>query len=312
MISIFIQILKGEIKMENSDTMEKAPIKIRVKKRSQAKDIWRRFRKNKTAILGLVIFTIIMLVVIFANVIVPYDAAMKQNVAERLQSCSAKHWFGTDNFGRDIFARIVHGSRYSLLVGIGAVAIGITIGGILGSISGFYGGVLDTVIVKFMDMVMSIPLMLLVLSIVAALGTSLVNVLIAMMIANIPQYTRIVRSAILSVVDQDYIEAARACGTKNFGIIVKHVIPNAIGPIIVQATMAVGVMIINAAGISFLGMGIQPPTPEWGAMLNEGKSFMTTYPHIVLFPGLAIGLTAFSLNLMGDGLRDALDPRLKD
>lgn len=276
------------------------------------KDIWRRFRKNKTAILGLFIFSIIMLVVIFADVIVPYDVAMKQNIAERLQGISAKHWFGTDNFGRDIFARIVHGSRYSLLVGIGAVAIGITIGGILGSISGFYGGVLDTVIVKFMDMVMSIPLMLLVLSIVTALGTNLVNVLIAMMIANIPQYTRIVRSAILSVVDQDYIEAAKACGTKNLGIIFKHVIPNAIGPIIVQATMAVGVMIINAAGISFLGMGIQPPTPEWGAMLNEGKNFMTTYPHLVLFPGLAIGLTAFSLNLMGDGLRDALDPRLKD
>lgn len=298
--------------MQNKEASAKAPVKVGVKKKSQTKDIWRRFKKNKTAILGLIIFTIIILVVIFADFIVPSEVALKQNISERLQGVSKEHWFGTDNFGRDIFARIVHGSRYSLLVGIGAVAIGITIGGILGSVSGYFGGAIDTFIVKSMDMVMSIPLMLLVLSIVTALGTSLVNVLIAMMIANIPQYTRIVRSSIVSVVDMDYIEAARACGANDFVIILQHVIPNAIGPIIVQATMAVGTMIINAAGISFLGMGIQPPTPEWGAMLNEGKSFMTTYPHIVIFPGLAIGLTALSLNLMGDGLRDALDPKMKD
>lgn len=297
--------------MENSFTV-KAPERIRVKKKSQAKDIWRRFNKNKTAILGLIIFTIFILVVILADVIVPNELAMKQNISERLQGPSAKHWFGTDNFGRDIFARIVHGSRYSLLIGIGAVAIAMAIGGILGSIAGYYGGKLDTFVVKFMDMIMGIPLMLLVLALVASLGTSLKNVFIAMMISSIPQYTRIVRSAILNVVDQDYIEAARACGTNDFWIIIKHIIPNAIGLIIVQATMSVGTIIIYAAGISFLGMGIQPPTPEWGAMLNEGKNFMTTYPHIVIFPGVAIGLTAFSLNLMGDGLRDALDPKLKD
>lgn len=192
------------------------------------------------------------------------------------------------------------------------MAIGITVGGLLGSVAGFYGGKIDSVIGRIMDTIMSIPLMLLVLSLVTALGNSLINVLLAMMIANIPQYVRIVRAAILSVVGQDYIEAARACGTSNLKIIVKHVIPNAIGPIIVQATMAVGTMILNAAGISFLGMGIQPPTPEWGAMLNEGKQFMTMYPYIVVFPGIAIGLTALALNLMGDGLRDALDPKLKD
>jgi peptide/nickel transport system permease protein len=186
------------------------------------------------------------------------------------------------------------------------------IGGLLGAIAGFYGGLTDSSIVRTMDTVMCIPLMLLVLSIVAALGASLVNVLIAMMIANVPHYTRIVRAAVLSVVGQDYIEAAKACGTPDFWIIIKHVIPNAIGPIIVQATMAVGVMIINAAGISFLGMGIQPPTPEWGAMLNEAKNYMINYPYTVIFPGLSIGLTALSLNLMGDGLRDALDPKLKD
>ncbi|HIR14878.1 MAG TPA: ABC transporter permease [Candidatus Choladousia intestinavium] len=292
--------------------MDEKTVKIRIKKKSQAGDIWRRFLKNKTAVLGLVIFAAIMLAAIFADFIVSYDKGITQNILERLQGPSAAHWFGTDNFGRDIFARVIHGSRNSLLVGIGAVAIGITVGGLLGSIAGFYGGKIDSVIGRIMDTIMSIPLMLLVLSLVTALGNSLINVLLAMMIANIPQYVRIVRAAILSVVGQDYIEAAKACGTSNFKIIIKHVIPNAIGPIIVQATMAVGTMILNAAGISFLGMGIQPPTPEWGSMLNEGKQFMTMYPYIVVFPGIAIGLTALALNLMGDGLRDALDPKLKD
>ena len=287
-------------------------VKVKIKKKSQAGDIWRRFLKNKTAVFGLIVFSLIMLVVLLADVIVSYDSALTQNIMDRLQAPGAAHWFGTDNFGRDIFARIVHGSRNSLLVGIGAVAIGITVGGLLGSVAGFYGGKIDSVIGRIMDTIMSIPLMLLVLSLVTALGNSLINVLLAMMIANIPQYVRIVRAAILSVVGQDYIEAARACGTSNLKIIVKHVIPNAIGPIIVQATMAVGTMILNAAGISFLGMGIQPPTPEWGAMLNEGKQFMTMYPYIVVFPGIAIGLTALALNLMGYGLRDALDPKLKD
>lgn len=292
--------------------MKNTNVQINLKKQSQAKDIWRRFLKNKTAVLGLCIFIGIMLVVIFADLIVSYDYSLLQNIMERLQGPSAAHWFGTDNFGRDIFARIVHGSRNSLLVGIGAVAIGITLGGLLGAVAGFYGGFLDTIIGRIMDTVMSIPLMLLVLSLVTALGNSLINVLLAMMIANIPHYMRIVRAAILSVVGQDYIEAAKACGTPSYLIIIKHVIPNAIGPIIVQATMAVGTMILHAAGISFLGMGIQPPTPEWGSMLNEGKQFMTMYPYIVVFPGLAIGLTALALNLMGDGLRDALDPKLKD
>jgi peptide/nickel transport system permease protein len=294
-------------------TASNAELRKKLKKKSQTAEIWRRFRKNKTAMVGLFIFVFIMLVVIFADAIVPYSAAISQKISARFISPGQDgHLFGTDNFGRDIMARIVHGSRNSLLVGLGAVVCGIVLGGLLGSVAGFYGGAIDSVIVRTLDTVMCIPLMLLVLSIVAALGASLVNVLIAMMIANVPMYARIVRAAVLSVVGQDYIEAAKACGTPNFMIILKHVIPNAIGPIIVQATMAVGTMIINAAGISFLGMGIQPPTPEWGAMLNEAKSYMVNYPYTVIFPGLAIGLTALSLNLMGDGLRDALDPKLKD
>jgi peptide/nickel transport system permease protein len=288
-------------------------IKLKLKKKGRTGEVWRRFKKNRTAMVGLFIFALIMLVVIFADLIVSYNVAITQKISARFIPPGAEgHIFGTDNFGRDIMARIVHGSRNSLLVGIGAVTCGIIIGGLLGAISGFYGGKIDSVIIRTMDTVMCIPLMLLVLSIVAALGASLVNVLIAMMIANVPHYTRIVRAAVLSVVGQDYIEAAKACGTPNSWIIIKHVIPNAIGPIIVQATMAVGTMIINAAGISFLGMGIQPPTPEWGAMLNEAKNYMVNYPYTVIFPGLSIGFTALSLNLMGDGLRDALDPKLKD
>ena len=294
-------------------TMDKtAVIPVKIKKKSRMGEVWFRFKKNKTAVFGMVLFLIILFIVIFADLIVPYGTSMDQVIMERLQGPSAQHIFGTDNYGRDILARVVHGSRNSLLVGLGAVVIGITIGGLLGSISGFFGGWIDNLIVRFTDTIMCIPLMLLVLTIVAALGTSLINVLLAMMIANVPIYTRIVRSAILPVVSQDYIEAARASGANNLQIILTHIIPNAIGPIIVQATMAVGSMIIYAASISFLGMGIQPPTPEWGAMLNEAKAYMLQYPYMVIFPGMAIGLTALALNLMGDGLRDALDPKMKD
>ncbi|MDR1732825.1 MAG: ABC transporter permease [Synergistaceae bacterium] len=294
-------------------TLSDVDLRKKLKKKGRGREIWRRFKKNKTAMAGMFIFILIVLVMLCADLIVSYNVAVTQKISNRfIPPGSPGHIFGTDNFGRDIMARIVHGSRNSLLVGIGAVAIGIMLGGLLGSVAGFYGGGIDSFIVRTTDTIMCIPLMLLVLSIVAALGASLVNVLIAMMIANVPHYIRIVRAAVLSVVGQDYIEAARACGTPSFWIILKHVLPNAIGPIIVQATMAVGTMIIHAAGISFLGMGIQPPTPEWGAMLNEAKNYMVDYPYTVIFPGLSIGLTALSLNLMGDGLRDALDPKLKD
>ncbi len=284
----------------------------RMKKKSNAAEVCKRFRKNKIAMLGLAIFLIIAFMTIFADWVTPYQTALTQNIADRLQGPGLNHWFGTDSYGRDIFARILHGGRRSLSMGIIAVAVGITIGGILGSCAGYYGGRADAVIMRFMDTIMGIPFMLLALSIVAALGAGLINVLIALVISMIPSYTRIIRSAILTVVGQDYIEAARACGAKDRFVIIGHVIPNAIGPVIVQATMSVGTMIIWGASMSFLGMGVQPPTPEWGYMLSEGKDFMTSAPHLVVFPGLAIVLTALSLNLLGDGLRDALDPRLRD
>lgn len=274
--------------------------------------VWKRFCRNKLAVVGLVIFLVILFFAIFSGLFIPEEKALAQNLLIRKQGPSAEHWFGRDNYGRDIFCRILLGAKYSLLTGIGAVCVGIFFGGILGAVAGFKGGKVDAIIMRCTDTLLCIPFMLLVLALVAALGTSLRNVLIALMLAMLPTYTRVIRSSVLTVVDSDYIEAARACGETTWQIILHHVLPNAIGPIIVQATMTVGTMIIWAAGISFLGMGIQPPTPEWGAMLSEGKNYIFSAPHMVLFPGLAIALTAFSLNLMGDGLRDALDPRLKD
>ena len=190
--------------------------------------------------------------------------------------------------------------------------IGVVLGGLLGAVCGYVGGRFDAIMMRVLDSIMCIPSMMMALAIVAALGSSLVNVLLAMTISNVPWYCRIIRSSVLGVTGQTYIEAAHSCGTSDFQIIMTHVLPNAMGPIIVQATMGIGGAIISAAGISFVGMGIQPPAPEWGAMLNEAKTFMTMYPYMVVFPGLAIGLTALSMNLMGDGLRDALDPKLKD
>ena len=211
--------------------------------------------------------------------------------------------------------KLVYGSPFELSVvtrPAGAQYIGVVLGGLLGAVCGYVGGRFDAIMMRVLDSIMCIPSMMMALAIVAALGSSLVNVLLAMTISNVPWYCRIIRSSVLGVTGQTYIEAARSCGTSDFQIIMTHVLPNAMGPIIVQATMGIGGAIISAAGISFVGMGIQPPAPEWGAMLNEAKTFMTMYPYMVVFPGLAIGLTALSMNLMGDGLRDALDPKLKD
>ncbi|ATW25606.1 ABC transporter permease [Candidatus Formimonas warabiya] len=288
------------------------PITKKYKKKSRFREIWKRMKRNKIAMFGLTIFAVILFCTIFADLIVPYQAALKQDIAIRLQPPSADHWFGTDVFGRDMFARIIHGTRNSLIMGIGAVIVGISLGGLFGAAAGYYGGIIDMIIGRVMDTIMCIPFMLMALAIVAALGPGLVNVLIALMLSMVPYYTRVIRSAILTVTGQDFIEAAKACGTPDRYIILKHILPNAIGPVIVQTTMSVGSMIIWAAAMSFLGMGIQPPTPEWGSMLSEGKDYMLYSPHLVIFPGMAIVLTALSINLMGDGLRDALDPRLKD
>ena len=280
--------------------------------RKQMADFWRRLRKNKSAVVGLIILALLLLMAIFADVIVPYEMVTWQTPADRLQGPSAQHFFGTDTYGRDLFARVVHGSRISLSIGIAAAAIALLVGGFLGASVAYYGGLYDSIVMRIMDMFLAIPATLMALSIVAALGVSMVNLLIAIAITSIPKFVRLIRSAILPEIGKDYVEAARACGTSDMKIIFKHILPNAIGPIIVNTTQNISSMILEAASLSYIGLGVQPPTPEWGSMLSEAREFMRTTPHLIIIPGLFIVFSALSFNLFGDGLRDALDPRLKD
>ena len=281
------------------------------KKTNQMKEIWRRFRKSKTAMLGLCLLIFVLSIAIFADVITPYENAISQS-ADRLDSPSAAHIFGTDELGRDLFARIVHGSRYSLLIGVSTSVLALVIGGLLGAVAAYYGGWVDNIIMRLTDVVMTVPPILLSLAVVAALGGSLRNLLIAITISCVPSMLRLVRSVVLGVVDEDYIEAARSYGASDMRIILKYVIPNALGPIIVTTTMNVANMILSAAGLSFLSLGVQPPAPEWGALLSDAKTYMFTAPHLLYIPGIFIVIAALSFNLAGDGLRDALDPKLKD
>ena len=274
-------------------------------------DAWRRLRRNRTAVLGMVIIILLLLVAIAAPVIMPYSYT-STDVMAMSQTPSAKHWFGTDSYGRDVFARIIHGSRLSLSLSIFAMLAAVAIGSIIGAIAGYYGGRVDDVLMRLMDILLAIPPMLMSISIVAALGHSMVNLMIALSLAYIPVFARVIRSSILTVKGQEFIEAAKACGTSNARIILRHIIPNAIGPIIVQATLAMGSTILIISSLSFMGMGIQPPQPEWGTMLYEGRDLIRTSPYLVIFPGIAIALAVLSLNLLGDGLRDALDPRMKN
>ncbi len=283
------------------------------KKRSQLSIIWNRLRKNKLAMLGLAILVVMVALAVCADWIADYDTNVTgMNMAERLQTPSAKHWFGTDSYGRDVFARIIHGSRLSLSLSIFAMLAAVAIGSIIGAIAGYYGGRVDDVLMRLMDILLAIPPMLMSISIVAALGHSMVNLMVALSLAYIPVFARVIRSSILTVKGQEFIEAAKACGTSNARIILRHIIPNAIGPIIVQATLAMGSTILIISSLSFMGMGIQPPQPEWGTMLYEGRDLIRTSPYLVIFPGIAIALAVLSLNLLGDGLRDALDPRMKN
>lgn len=281
------------------------------KKRSQWLEVWRRLKQNKAAMVGLFIITILILSAIFAPWIAPYHFD-DQDLMRTFQSPSREHLLGTDNFGRDIMSRIIYGARISLMVGFIAVSISLIVGGFLGAVAGYYGGRLDNVIMRGIDILMAIPSILLAISIVASLGPGLRNVMIAVGIATIPTYARIVRASVITLKDQEFIEAARAVGANDMRIIAKHIMPNSLAPIIVQGTLGVANAILSAAGLSFIGLGFQPPTPEWGAMLSQGRQYIRDYWHMTTFPGLTIMTTIFGLNLLGDGLRDALDPRLKN
>jgi peptide/nickel transport system permease protein len=282
------------------------------KKRSQTAEVWKRLSKNKAAVIGLIIVVLLLLMVIFADALYNYnDVVIKQNIKERLQTPSWSHPFGTDELGRDIMARIVHGGRMSLSISLISVTFALFAGGLLGAITGYFGGKIDMIIMRIMDIFLAIPATLLAITIVAALGPSTINLIIALAISNVPSFSRIVRGSVLMVRDVDYIEAARAIGATNKTIILEHILPNSFAPVLVQTTLSVAMMILTTAGLSFLGLGVQVPTPEWGFMLSSGRNYIRDYSYMTLFPGLAIMITILSLNLLGDGLRDALDPRLK-
>lgn len=269
------------------------------KSRGQLGAIWYRFKKNKLAMAGLAVFLFLVLVAVFADVIADYETeVVKQNMQIRFTPPCAEHWFGTDDYGRDIFARIVHGTRISLFVGIISILVSLAIGSVIGAAAGYYGGRTDDIIMRFMDVFLAIPSTLLAISVVAALGQGMTNLVIAMSSSQIPRFARIVRSSILSIKGQEFIEAARCCGMRDSRIILRHILPNAIGPIIVQCTLNIARMILTISGLSFVGLGISPPTPEWGSMLASARSSMRYYPYLVLFPGIAIAITVMSLNLI--------------
>jgi peptide/nickel transport system permease protein len=281
------------------------------KRQSLWLDTWRRLRKNKAAVVGLVILLFLILIAIFADVIAPFDFRT-QDLNAVFVKPNATHWFGTDNFGRDIFSRVVYGARISLQIGFIAVGIALVTGGFLGAVSGYFGGWFDTFVMRIIDIMLAVPTILLAISIVATLGPGITNLMIAVGVSSVPSYARIVRANVMSIKEMQFIEAARAMGTRDINIIIKHVIPNTLAPVIVQATIGVAGAILSAAGLGFIGLGIQPPNPEWGAMLNAGRHFIRDNPHLTTYPGLAIMITILSLNLLGDGLRDVLDPKLKD
>ena len=293
------------------DTQSKAIILEQYKRPSQVKEIWRRFKKSKGAVIGLVLFTIIAVALLAADLIVPYENATIQDFTMRLKPPSLQHLFGTDGYGRDAFARLLHGGRTSMSIALLATLSSAVIGSALGAITGFFGGKVDSFIMRSLDIFMSVPDILFTMAVVYALGANFTNLLIALTLAYFTNYVRLVRSQVLNLAEQDYVEAARAGGSGNARIILSHIIPNAIGVIIVNTTLNVAKIILYESTLSFLGLGMPPPHPEWGLMLSEAREFMRTAPWLMLFPAITIVITAASINLIGDGMRDALDPRLK-
>ncbi|MEY8394049.1 ABC transporter permease [Lachnospiraceae bacterium 45-P1] len=285
---------------------------VSVKKKSQIADVWKRLCRNKTAVLGLVIFGLLALMAIISPIVLDYETqVIKADYSSTLQAPSAAHWFGTDELGRDILFRVMYGSTVSLSIGIVTVIVALFFGLILGAAAGYYGGKIDMVIMRIMDIFLAIPGTLLAICIVASLGNSIPNLVIAQAVSSIPTFSRVVRGAVITARDAEYVEAARAIGAKDGTIIFKEVLPNSLAPIIVQTTLQVATVILSIAGLSFIGLGIPAPRPEWGAMLSGARAYIRDYSYMCLFPGLAIMTTILSLNLLGDGLRDALDPRLR-
>ncbi len=282
------------------------------KSRSLGKETLRRLLKNKGAIIGMFFLLILIVAAVLSGFVYDYDVdVISQNIGERLHWPSKAHLFGTDELGRDIFARILYGARFSLTISSGSVFIGLVVGIIFGSISGFYGGMVDQVIMRINDMLYAVPNIMIAVVIVSLLGTSTFNLLLALCVSASTNFVRIARASVMTLRGHEYIESAYAMGLPTWKIILKHVIPNILSPIIVQVTLLIGTTIIAASSLSFLGIGVPSPAPEWGAMLSSGRSQIRNASYICVIPGLAIMFTVLALNLLGDGLRDALDPKLK-
>ena len=279
--------------------------------RSLFGDAWRRLLSSWNGRVGLIITGLIILIGLLAPVVNPYDPTIDSNLTDSRVAPSLQHYFGADRLGRDIFRRIIHGTRISLTIGFVVVFFSGGVGTILGLAAGYFGKSLDAVIMRLMDILLAFPAILLAIAIVAVRGASLTNTILAVAIVGVPGYARVVRSVVLSVRERDYVEAARMVGVRDARIMFLHSLPNSLSPIIVQVTLGVGGAILFAAALGFLGLGAQPPAPEWGAMIADGTPFLRQTPHMVLFPGLAIMFTVLGFNLLGDGLRDALDPQLR-
>lgn len=277
---------------------------------SQASEVLHRLLKNKLAIIGAIIVLMIVFTAIFADVLAPYDYA-KQNPTEKFMFPCVQHPLGTDNYGRDLLSRIIYGSRVSILLSLMAVCISVVVGGILGATAGYFGGLYESIVMRLMDIIMAIPGFLLAVSVSAALGNGVIQTSLAIAISGIPSCARLVRASVLTVREQEYVEAARALGAKDHTIIFTQIVPNILAPLIVDMTLKIGTNILMISSLSFIGLGVVEPTPEWGAIMTKGRAYIRDFYPIVTFPGIAIMLTLFGFNLLGDGLRDAMDPRLK-
>lgn len=282
----------------------------KAKDNTPGREAWRRLKRNRLAIAGMVILIIFILVAIFANFIAP-EGIDDQKLTQRLQTPNSTHIMGTDKYGRDIFSRVVYGTRVSLPISFACVIIAFAIGGALGAIAAFYGGRVDNVIMRFMDIFQSIPPMLMAIAIAASLGPGVLNLILAISISTAPARSRVVRAAILTVKSNDYVESATAIGASKKRLLLRYMLPNAFGPVLTNFTFSIATALLTVSSLSFIGLGIQAPIPEWGAMLADGREYLRQLPYILIFPGLMIMITVLSLNMLGDGVLDALDPRLK-
>jgi peptide/nickel transport system permease protein len=273
-------------------------------------DLWRRLRRNRAAVAGAGIVAVFVLLALLAPVLVPFSP-IQGDFGDRLQAPGWTHWLGTDELGRDVLSRIIFGARVSLQIQVVAVMLALVVGVTLGAVGGYLGGRVDNLIMRVMDVLLAFPSIFLALGIIAALGPGLFNLMLAAGISSVPQFARIVRASVLALKEREFVEAARALGGGGGRILLRHLLPNCLAPVIVQATLRMATVLLTASGLSFLGLGVQPPTPEWGAMLSNARSYLIVAPHVATIPGLAIMVVVFGFNLFGDGLRDTLDPRLR-